>query len=379
MANDPADKVDISATLNGRDVLQIASAITISEDINSTFPRSTIHVARDSRYEMQEALAGHPINITLKSQNGPSLDVKHVVHSAKPQLHETGKGLSGVIDGVHEDFPKYIQQRTTKSWKDKNTDEAIKEIHKEVGAKSKLEVTSGMKKASFTSPSLMPRQAIEKAQGLSGLGSKGAFFVTHENGGKAHAKTFDDMTKKGPKRKFTYSSTGAANPNSIYDPNNVFDLQYEGSPVTTQKQTEAQGQRYNPSHGKIAQNDKPDKAMSTAGLGVQSAKGKSAFPTVNTVEQDKEKRHIDRDKQDLNKNTAKLKLLVPLATDIHAGDIIEVNSGSATYFNSGGNPDNAASGKWLVVSLVHHTELGGKEGTPHHTGRTILHCIGKTS
>lgn len=382
MSDQPIDILQsLSATVNGRDVLQLASAITIAEDINSTFPKSVIHVGRDSRYEMQEMLAGNKVQITAQPKNGPALTVSHVVHSAKPSMDDAGKGLSGIINGVDEDYTKFITKRVTKAWDKKNTDDVIKEIYKEVGGSKKVNVTSGFKQASFTSPTLMPKQAIDKAGSLSQAGDegKGFFFNTHENGGTANFKTMKDMASKGPKRKFTYNAAGSADPNTMGDPSVIFDIHYEGSSISTQKQIEAQGQRFNPQFGKFANNDTASKGLSSPGLGVDSAgKPKVGFPTINTIEQDKEKRHVDRDQQNLNKYTAKLKLLVPIATDLHAGDVIEVNSGSATYF-SDANPDNAASGKWLIVSLIHHIETGGKTNTPNHTGRTLLHCVGKIS
>lgn len=369
---------NVSATLNGRDVLQLASRIIIAEDMNSTFQRSMIEIARDSRYEMQEALAGHPIVINIQPQNGPALQVKHFVHIAKPSVHEGGKGLQGFISGIDEDYDKFISKRVTKAWDKKNTDDVIKEIHKEVGSNKKIEVSSGMKQASFTSPTLMPKQAIDKAGSLSGAGSRGFYFNTHRNGGTSNFKTMKDLAGQGPKRTFVFNAAGSADPNTLNDPSVIFDLHYQGSSISTQKQTKAQGQRFNPQFGKFANNDPAGQGLSTPGLGVQPVEAKVGFPVINSIEQDKEKRHIDRDQQSLNDYTSKLKLLVPIATDLHVGDVIQVNSGSATYF-SDANPDNAASGKWLIVSLIHNIDLGGREDTPGHTGRTLLHCVGKIS
>jgi hypothetical protein len=379
--SEPVDVLkNVTATVNGRDVVQLASRIIVAEDINSSFVRSSIEVARDSRYEMQEALAGNQVQINIQPQNGPSLTASHVVHSAKPSLHKTAKGLTGSIVCIDEDYGKcFISKRVTKAWDKTNTDKAIKEIHEEVGSKKKLEISPGFKQASFTSPSLMPMKAIEKAGGLSGAQSKGFYYQTHKDGGSAYFKTMDDLSKQGPKKQFVYKGAGSADMGSLGDASTIFDIHYEGSSVSTQKQTEAQGQRFNPQFGKFANNDAASRGLSTPGLGVDSKQAaKVGFPVVNSPEQDKEKRHIDRDQQNLNKYTAKLQLLVPIATDIHAGDVIEVKSGSATYF-SDANPDNAASGKWLVVSLMHSVEIGGRGETPGHTGRTILHCVGKIS
>lgn len=375
--SEPIDVLrSVRATLNGRDVLELANRIVIAEDINSTFLRSSIHIARDSRYEMQEAIAGNKVQITIQPQNGPALKVEHVVHKAKPSLHEGAKGLMGTIDGVDEDYTNYITKRITKAWDKKNTDEIIKEIHSEVGSKKKIEVSSGFKQASFTSPSLMPMKAIEKAGSLSGSGSKGFYYQTHKDGGTTNFKTLKDLASQGPKRRFVYRGAGSADPNSLGDPSTIFDLQYEGSSISTQKQTQAQGKRYNPQFGKFANNDAAGQGLSSPGLGVSSQSANVAFPTINTIEQDRENRHVDRDKQNLNDYTAKLKVLVPICTDVHVGDVIEIKSGSATYF-SDANPENSASGKWLVVSLLHNIDLGGREDTPGHTGRTLMHCIGK--
>lgn len=377
--SEPIDILNsVSATLNGRDVLQLASAIHVAEDMNSAFPRSVIEIARDSRYEMQEAISGNQINITIQPKNGPALNIRHIVHSAKPQLHDGAKGLQGIISGVDDDYTKFISNRVTKAWDKKNTDEAIKEIYKDIGGRKNIEVSSGFKQASFTSPSLMPMKAIEKAGGLSRSESPGFFFNTHRDGGKANFKTLKDMTAQGPKRKFTYSGSGSANPSTLGDASVIFDLQYEGSSVSTQKQTNAQGQRFNPQFGKFANNDKSSAGLSSPGLGVKAEDAKVGYKVINTPEQEKEQRLIDRDKQNLNEYSAKLKILVPIATDLHAGDVIQVDSGSATYF-SDANPTNSASGKWLIVSLMHTIYLGGKEDAPGHTGRTLLHCIGKIS
>lgn len=379
MANGPIDKVDLQCTLNGRPLVELCSRITVAESIHSTFPTTSIEIPHDGRYEMQEALAGQKLNVSIRGSSGSALTVDHVVHSAKPGLHPAGRALTGIINGVSPDYPNAVKERFTKGWYQKNTDDMIKEVHKE-GLKSKypIEVSSGFKQASMTSPSLLPLKAIEKAHSLSGAGSKAFYFQTNQNGGKAHCKTLKDLSKQGPKKSFTYRSNAAADPNSIYDGSTVYDAHYEGSPVSAQKQTEAQGLNYNPSYGKVNQNDKSGQGLSSPGLGVKSEQAKVGHPVINTIEQDKEKRHFDRDQQGLNEYTAKLKLLVPIQTDLHAGDVISFNSGSATMF-SDASPDNAASGKWLVASVVHTVETGGKEGTPHHTGRTLIHCIGKLS
>ena len=376
--SDPVDILkSVKATLNGRDLLELSSTIFIAEDLNSTFPRSMIQIARDPRYEMQEALAGNKLSITLQPQNGPALTVNHVVHSAKPAIHDGGKGLHGSIMGVDDDYSKFIEKRVTKAWDKKNTDEIIKEIYQEAGGSKKVNVSSGFKKASFTSPSLMPKQAIDKAGGLSQAGSKGFSFNTHENGGTANFKTLKDMASKGPKRRFTFNAAGAADMNSLGDPSVIFDLKYEGSPVSAQKQTNAQGDRYNPQFGKTEKNEKAGQGLSTPGLGVKAGDAQVGYKIQNTIEQERdEKRRSDRDQQNLNDYTAKLKILVPIATDLHAGDVIEVNSGSATYF-SDASPTNAASGKWLIVAVMHTVHLGGNEQAPGHTGRTLLHCVGR--
>ena len=366
----------IKATLNGRDLLPMAKRIIVVEDMNNAFPRSMIEIGNDSGYELQEALAENPIDISIQPQNGPALNVKHVVHSAKPQIRTTGRGLQGIISGVDDDYGKFITKRVTKAWKQKNTDDVIKEIYKETGGSKKIDVSSGFKQASFTSPSLMPMKAIEKAGSLSGAQSQGFFFNTHRDGGTANFKTMKDLTKQGPKRNFVYKATGSADSSSLGDPSIIFDLQYQGSPISTQKQTKAQGQRYNPQFGKVVNNSKAGEGLSSPGLGVKAADAKVGFPTINSIEQEKEKRHEDRDQQNLNEYTAKLKILVPIATDLHVGDVINVKSGSATMF-SDASPENSASGKWLIVSMMHTIETGGNENAPSHTGRTLIHCVGK--
>ena len=379
--SEPIDVLkNISATLNGRDIVHMSNRIIIAEDMNSSMTRSLIEVGRDSRYEMQEALAGNPLKITVQPQNGPSLTCNHVVLSAKPQMHSTAKGLQGIINGVDEDYKNMINKRITKGWKQKNTDAVIKEVHQEMGSKKKIEVSPGFKQATFTSPTLMPKQVIDKAGSLSQAGEKGKgwYYTTNKDGGTAYFKTLKDLSSQGPKRTFNFRATGASDPNTLGDPTVVFDLQYEGSSVSNQKQTEAQGQRYNPQYGKTEKNDASGRGLSTPGLGVQSEKAMVGFPVINSIEQNKENRHIDRDQQNLNDYSSKLKILVPIATDLHVGDVIQVNSGSATYF-SDASPNNAASGKWMIVSLIHNIDLGGTEETPGHTGRTLLHCIGKIS
>lgn len=375
--NLPADALQsVTATINGRPVEQLCHSIYIAEDMYNTFPKSSLVIARDPRFEMQEMLAGQTVEINAKPQTGSALKVSHVVFNAQPQIAQGARGMQGVINGTSPDFQGAIQSRVTKSWKQKNTDEVIKEIHSEV-LKSKLpiEVSKGFKQASFTSPSLMPMQAMDKAHSLSGAGSRAFYFQTHENGGKAHCKTLKDLTSKGPKMKLTYNAAAAANEASPGDNTIIYDLQYTGSNAATVKQTQAQGQRYNPSFGQGGVNDKSGQGNQTPGLGVKSSAAKVAFPVVNTIEQDKEKRQIDRDEQNLNNLTASIKILTNLQTDLHAGDVIEVKSGSATYF-SDGSPENAASGKWLITAIMHCITMGGGE-TATNTGRSVIHCIGK--
>lgn len=378
MANDPIDKVDLTCTLNGRPLVEVCSRVTICESIHSTFPTTSVEIPRD-HYETQECKAGDKLNISIRGASGSALQVQHDVHSAKPAFQPDGKGMSAVVNGVSPDYKNAVSERVTKGWNKKNTDQIIQEVHKE-GLKSKypLEVSSGFKQASMTSPSLLPLKAIEKAHGLSGAGSKAFYYQTNQDGGKAHCKTIKDLAKQGPKKSFTYKSTGAANEGSIYDASTVYEVQYTGSPISAQKQTEAQGMNYSPSHAKVTKNEKSSQGLSASGLGVQSKEAKVAYPVINTPEQEKEKRQIDRDQQSLNDYTAKLMLLVPIQTDLHAGDVISFNGGSPTSF-SDSSPNSAASGKWLVASVVHTVETGGKEGTPHHTGRTLIHCIGKIS
>lgn len=376
--SEPIDILNsLSCSLNGRDCLEMLSEIHVFEDMTSAFPRSIV-AFQDPRFEAQESLSGNPLNITIQPKNGPALDVKHQVHSVKPKFHDGGKRISGFVCGVDEDYSKFLTSRTTKAFDKKNTDEAIKEVYSEAGGKKKCEVSPGFKQASFTLPTLTPYEAIRKCGDLSGAGSKGFFFCTHKDGGSANFKTMKDMTRKGPKRSFKYNAAGSADPSTLNDPSVIFDLEYEGSPISAQKQTNAQGQRFNPQFGKFDRNDKASQGLSTPGLGVKAETAKVGFPTINTIEQDKEKRQIDRDKQNLNEYTAKLKILVPIATDLHVGDVIQVDSGSATYF-SDANPQNSASGKWLIVSLMHTVHLGGKEDAPGHTGRTLMHCVGKIS
>jgi hypothetical protein len=368
---------NVSCTLNGRNFLEMCSEIYIVEDMSSAFPRAICRF-QDPRAETQEISSGDQFTCTIQPKNGPPLSVKHLVHSAKPQFDDGGKRLHGMVCTVDEDFSKFLK-RTTKAFDKKNTDDAIKEVYKDVGGSKKCEVSSGFKQASFTLPSLMPYEAIRKCGELSGTGSKGFFFCTHKDGGTANFKTMKDMASKGPKKKFTYNSAGSADPNTLGDPSVVFDLQYEGSPLSAQKQTNAQGLNFNPQYGKFEKNDKAGKGLSTPGLGVKAEEAKVGFPVINNIEQAKnDKRQSDRDQQNLNEYTSKLKILVPIATDIHVGDVIEIDSGSSTYF-SDASPSNSASGKWLVVSLMHTVYLGGKDDAPGHTGRTLMHCVGKIS
>lgn len=378
--SDPIDVLKgLTATVKGRDVLQLASKIIVAEDMSSTFPRCVVEIGKDSRYEMQEALSGEDMEISIQPQNGPALQCKYKVHSAKPALNDDAKGLSGYINGVDEDYSKCISNRVTTSFDKKNTDDAIKEVHeKHIGSSKKIEVSSGFKQASFTLPTLMPLKAIEKCGDLSGSGSKGFYFNTHRDGGTSNFKTIKDMASKGPKRQFVYNGAGSADMNTLGDPSTIFDLQYQGSSISNQKQTKAQGQRFNPQFGKFANNDQASSGLSTPGLGVKEADAKVGRPIVNSPEQDKEKRLIDSDQQNLNEYSSKLTVLVPIATDIHVGDVIDIKSGSATYF-SDASPENSASGKWLVVKLMHIVDPGGRESNPGHTGRTLLHCVGKIS
>lgn len=378
--SEPVDVLkSVTATLNGSDVFQISSKIIVVEDMTSTIPRCMIEFGRDSQYKVQEAQAGDSINIKVQPQNGPALDCKYVVHSVKPSMHATGKGLQGALLGVEPDYTELISSRFKGGFKQKNTDDAIKEIHNKMGSKKKIEVSKG-KQATFTSPNLMSQQAMIKAASLSGAGEDGHAFhyYTNKDGGTAYLKNLKDLTKGGVKATYNYKGTGAADTNSLGDPSVIFELHYQGSSISNQKQTNAQGQRFNPQYGKFEKTDKAGQGLSSPGLGVKAADAKVGFPVINSIEQDKEKRHTDRDQQNLNKYSSKLQILVPIATNIHIGDVIQVNSGSSTYF-SDANPDNAASGKWLVTSLMHVIYPGGNETTAGHTGRTLLHCIGKIS
>lgn len=379
MANgDASDTLQsCTATMNGRDVLQLCSRIVVAEDMHSTFPRSAIYISNDSHYEMQEALAGQPISISVQPKSGPALTVSHVVHSAKPSMRETGKGLRGAIFGVSEDFKKSIQTRIKKSWSKTNVDSIIKEATKDF--KFKTEVTPGLKQASMNGMSQLPLQVVEKAGKLSGAGSdgRGFLFQTHEAGGKTHFRTLKDMTSKGPKATFNYNAAASSSQDSPADDSVIYDLHYEGSSIATAKQTEAQGQRYNPSYSKTGKNDRSSQGSTTPGLGAQGGSATVAYPTVNTVEQDKEKRQVDREQQNLNKYSAKLKILTNLQSGLHVGDVIQVNSGSATHFDDS-SPTNSASGKWLITAIMHSIEPGGGPSAGH-TGRSVIHCIGKIS
>ena len=375
MANIPVDCLQsVTATLNGRPILEMASRIVIAEDMGSTFPRSTIFVGRDSRFEMQEALAGQQLSISIQPSSGPALTVSHVVHSAKPSTHPGGKGLTGVINGVSPDYPSSLQKRTKKSWKAKNADSIIKETHSEF-SKYPIEVSSGMKQTSMNGMSQMPLQTIDKAGGLSGTGSRGFYYQTQENGGKAHFKTMKDLTSKGPKASFRYNAAASADESSVSDTTAIYDLHYEGSSISNAKQTEVQGQSYNPSFNKTGKNDKAGQGSTTPGLGLQGGASTTSYPVINTVEQDKEKRLVDRDKQNLNDYSSKLRLLTMLRSDLHVGDVIYVNSGSATYFSDSA-PENSATGKWLITAILHSVELGGGD-TATHIGRSLINCIGK--
>lgn len=373
--NLPAEGINsIKATLNGRPVLELCTRIIIAEDMNSVFPRCSLVVARDPRFEMQEMLSGQPVKITIQPSQGPTLNIDHVVHSAKPNAHKGGKGLSGIIDSVSPDYPNVLQNRIKKSWSKKNADSIIKEIHEEF-SKYPIEVSKGFKQTSMNGMSLLPLQTITKAGDLSGAGSKGFYFQTNEEGGKAKFLTLEDMTKKGPKMKFTYNTAASADASTLFSQTFVYDLEYQASSISNLKQTKAQSRAYVPSFVKTDKTDKAGSGSSIPGLGVKATDATSAYPILNTIEQDKEKRMVDTDQQNLNDYTSKLKLLVNICTQLHVGDVIEVDSGSATYF-SDASPKNAASGKWLITALMHSIEPGGGP-SGINLGRTLIHCIGK--
>jgi hypothetical protein len=348
----------------------------VCEDINTTVPRCAAFVGRDPRYELQECKAGDEIKVSIQPSTGPSVEVSHVVHKVQPFLHHGGKGLWGTINGVSPDFPKVVGQRIKKSWSQTNTDSIIKQIHQQF-SKYPIEVSSGFKQASMNGMSLLPMQVIKKAGSLSGASSRGFYFQTQESGGKAYYKTLKDLTNADAKVKFTYNAAASKDESSIIDNNKIYDLHYEGSSVTNLKQTEAQGAHYNPSFNKTGKNDKAGQGSQIPGLGVSSSPAQVAFPIINTPEQDKEKRMYDRDKQNLNDYTSKLRILTNLRSDLHAGDVIEVKTGSATYF-SDASPENSASGKWLITAIMHVAEPGGGPSATH-LGRSVIHCIGKIS
>jgi hypothetical protein len=374
----PIDKVDLTCSVNGRSLLELTGTVCIVEDIHSTWPRSSIHIANDPRHETQYFKAGDQISINVTPQSGTALKVGHVVHNSNMKLKPAGRAHAGVISGVSPDLEKAVTERFTKGYGSggQNIDKHAQDIHKEVlKSKFPLETGEGMKKASAVYSTLMPTEALKKAGRLTGTGAPAFYYQTNENGGKAHFKTLNDLTKKGPKRTFKVNSTAASNPNSLYDATTVYDHEYNSSPITTKKQTEAQAKTYVPEYGKTANTQKSGQGLSSPGLGVNSAEAKAAMPITNTKEQQDQKRYEDATQQDLNPYTATLKLLVAIATDLHAGDIIQFDSGSSTYFDDA-SPNNSASGKWMIASLMHTIETGGKSGTPYHTGRTLLHCVG---
>lgn len=364
----------ITATLNGRPILELCTRIIIAEDMTSVFPRCSIVVSRDPRFEMQEMLAGQPVKINIQPSQGPELKIDHIVHSAKPNVHKGGKGLSGVIDTVCPDFQNVLQNRVKKSWTKKNVDAIIKEIHEEFSSYP-IEVTKGFKQTSMNGMSLLPLQTITKAGQLSGAGSKGFYFQTNEQSGKAKFLTLEDMASKKPKMKFTYNTAASADASTIFSQTFIYDIEYQGSSVSTLKETKAQSKSYVPSFVKTGKTDQSGSGSTIPGLGVKATPSVSSFPILNTIEQDKEKRMVDTDQQGLNDYTSKLKILVNICTQLHVGDVIEVESGSATYF-SDANPKNAVSGKWLITAIMHSIEPGGGP-SGINLGRTLIHCIGK--
>lgn len=374
----PIDKVDLTVQVSGRNLVELTGTVCIVEDIHSSWPRSSIHIANDPRHETQYFKAGDDISINVTPQSGNPLKVGHVVHDANMSQQASAKAHRGVISGVVKDLGEAAAGRFTKGYGagGQNIDKHVEDMHKEV-LKSKVpfEAGKGMKKASAVYPTMMFKEATGKASDLNGTGYKAFYYQTHQNGGKAHFKTMKDMTSGGPKASFKVNATAATNPNSIYDPSTVYDHEYRTSRITAKKQTQTQTNTYVPEHGKTAKTEKSGQGLSSPGLGITAGEAKSAFPITNTKEQQDQKRFEDASKQDENPYTATLKLLVPIATHLHAGDVIDFSSGSSTYFDDA-SPNNSASGKWLITSLMHTIETGGKTGTPYHTGRTLLHCIG---
>jgi len=371
----PADALQsIEVTLSGRPILELCSTIVVSEDMHSHFPKCAAFIGRDSHYELQECKAGDKFTVKIQPSGGPAIEANHVVQKVHPFLHEGGKGMYGAINGVSPDYAKVLDSRVKKSWAKTNTDDIIKQTHQDFSSYP-IEVSKGFKQASMNGMSLLPMQIIKKAGSLSGTGSKGFYFQTHENGGKAHFKTMEDMTKKDAKAKFVFNAAASADQASIVDNNKIYDLHYQGSSISNKKQTEAQGENYNPSFGKQSKNDKAGQGSQIPGLGINSSPAQVAFPVVNSPEQEKEKRMVDRDQQNLNDYTSRLKILVNMRSDLHVGDVIEVQTGSATNF-SDASPDNSASGKWLITALMHVAEPGGGPSATH-IGRSIIHCVGK--
>lgn len=378
MSNYPIDKVDVTCSVNGRSLLELTGTICIAEDIQSTWPRSSIHIANDPRHETQYFKAGDQISINVTPQNGTPLKVGHVVHNANIRQKPAGRAHAGVISGVSPDLEKAVTERFVKGYGSggQNVDKHAQDIHKEaLKSKYPLEVGQGMKKASAVYPTLMPKEALKKAARLNGTGSPAFYYQTNENGGKAHFKTLKDLASKGPKARFKVNSTGAADPNSILDQSNVYDHEYQTARLGEKKYTESQTKSYVPEHGKVANTQKSAAGSSAPGLGINSGEAKGAFPITNTKEQKDQQRYDDSKQQEQNPYPATLKLLVNISTHLHAGDIIDFDSGSGSYFDNA-NPNNSATGKWMITSLLHTVETGGKAGTPYHTGRTLLHCIG---
>lgn len=375
----PIDKVDLTCSINGRSLTELVGTVCVAEDIHSTWPRCSIHIANDPRHETQYFKAEDKCSITVSPQNGTPLKVDQVVYNANMRLKAAARSHAGVINTSAADLKNAATQRHTRGYAGggQNVDKHAQDIHKDtLKSKLPLEVGQGMKKASVVYPSVMPREAFKIAGEHNGTGSPAFYYQTNENGGKAHFKTLKDLASKGPKASFKVKATGAADPNSIYDPTVVYDHEYSSTRlVDAAKSQQTQAKTYVPEYGKTANTSKSSEGLSKPGLGINSGEAKTAMPITNTKEQQDQKRFEDATKQQQNPYTATLKVLVNIATHLHAGDIINFDSGSGSYFDNA-SPNNSATGKWMITSLLHTVETGGKTGTPYHTGRTLLHCIG---
>lgn len=377
--SNPIDTLDgASVFLDGREVTGFVRRFTISQSIEQPLMTSYVEFT-DIRYQSQQSPAGAKLQINVRPNNNRELKLDHIVEKIdNTSIAPTGKFLAGDVRGVPPEYKDFVVKRITKSYEGNPPEKIVESVLKDVGTKKKL--FSGSYKtvpAQFLANRNSPLEVIDKSKKYPGTGSA-LYFYEDPNG--FNLKSVDELIKQQPKAYLIYDHAASTNiARSMTSPNNIFDIQFDyGSYGDTLKENQGQDTLVNPSGNQFNPGDKAP----TVGPGEKSRLMRDLDQTQtnmyirNSTEQFRAKRGQDFSKQDqsLSKLTAKAKILVTLRTDITAGCVVEVKTGSGTGF-SDSNPNMSHDGKWLVKKITHVCDFTDGAGAPY--GRSIIECIGK--